>query len=257
MSRLLKAFYAAAVYLFLYLPLAVLVVFSFNDSRLTLAWKGFTLSWYVKLLHNRTLLDAALNSLTVAALSACAATVAGTLAAVALSRWRFPGRKSLSAVMYVVMMSPDIVMALSLLVLFVSLGLPLGFGTLLLAHVTFCIPFVTVTVLSRLSGFDWGLMEAAMDLGASESQAFWRVILPLAAPAVAAGWLMSFTLSLDDVIISFFTTGPTYEVLPLRIYSMVRLGVKPEVNALCTVMIGLTLAAVAVSHLLLRERRRA
>jgi len=152
-------------------------------------------------------------------------------------------------------MSPDIVMGISLLILFVALQLPLGFWTLLLAHITFCVPFVVVTVLSRVSGFDKHLIEAARDLGASEFQTFRQVMLPLLVPAVAAGWLLSFTLSLDDVIISFFVTGATYEILPLKIYSMVRLGVKPEINALCTIIFGLTLVLVMIAQWLLKEKK--
>jgi spermidine/putrescine transport system permease protein len=152
------------------------------------------------------------------------------------------------------MMTPDIVLGIALLILFASLSLPLGFWTLLLAHVTFCIPFVVVTVLSRISGFDRHLIEAARDLGATEFLTFRRIVLPLLAPAVAAGWLLSFTLSMDDVMVSFFVTGPTFEILPLKIYSMVRLGVTPEINALCTIMLGVTLTLILLAQLLLREK---
>jgi len=255
MKRMVKAAYLGTVYLFLYLPLAVLTVYSFNDARHVVAWKGFTTRWYAKLAENAVLLDAAVNSLLLAAASATAATVIGTLAAIALKRYRFTGRTILSTSMYVVMMSPDIVMGISLLMLFVLMGLPLGFTTLFLSHVTFCLPFVTVTVLARLTGLDGNLVEAAMDLGAREFEVFSRIILPLAMPGVLAGWLLSFTLSLDDVIISFFVTGPTFEILPLKIYSMVRLGVKPEVNALCAVMFGITLAVVFLTHLCFKERK--
>jgi len=255
MKRLIKSAYLGTVYLFLYLPLVVLTVYSFNDAKHVVTWKGFTTQWYVKLAGNAVLLDAALNSLLLAAASATAATIIGTLAAIALKRYRFTGRKILSTSMYVVMMSPDIVMGISLLMLFVLLGLPLGFATLFLSHVTFCLPFVTVTVLARLTGLDGNLAEAAMDLGAREFEVFLRIILPLAMPGVLAGWLLSFTLSLDDVIISFFVTGPTFEILPLKIYSMVRLGVKPEVNALCAVMFGVTLAVVFLTQLCFKERK--
>ncbi|MGU3842160.1 ABC transporter permease subunit, partial [Vibrio diabolicus] len=154
----------------------------------------------------------------------------------------------------VVMMSPDIVMAISLLALFLVLGAQLGFFTLLIAHITFCLPFVVVTVYSRLNGFDVKMLEAAKDLGASEWVILKQIILPLAKPAVAAGWLLSFTLSLDDVIISSFVTGPTYEILPLKIYSMVKVGISPEVNALATVMLVVSLILVVISQLLAREK---
>ena len=152
------------------------------------------------------------------------------------------------------MMSPDIVMAISLLALFLVIGAQLGFFTLLVAHITFCLPFVVVTVYSRLNGFDVKMLEAAKDLGASEWTILNKIILPLAKPAVAAGWLLSFTLSLDDVIISSFVTGPTYEILPLKIYSMVKVGISPEVNALATIMLVVSLALVIISQLLAREK---
>jgi spermidine/putrescine transport system permease protein len=153
------------------------------------------------------------------------------------------------------LMSPEIVMGVSLLVLFLALRIPLGFGSLLLAHITFCLPFVTVTVMSRLKDFDPRLIESARDLGASEAQAIGNVVLPLALPAILAGWLLSFTLSMDDVVVSFFVTGPEFEVLPLRIYSMVRMGIKPEVNALATLLFGLSLAMVILSQRLMGRKR--
>jgi spermidine/putrescine transport system permease protein len=253
--NLLKAGYAAGVYLFLYTPIAVLIAFSFNDSKYGATWQGFTLKWYAALAEDTALLDAALNSLAVAALAATAATVLGTLAAVALHQYRFRGRRLTQTCLFVTMMSPDIVMGVSLLVLFVSLGLTPGFATLLMAHVTFCLPFVAVTVYSRLAGFDPHLVEAAQDLGAGEFDTFRLVILPMLMPAVAAGWLLSFTLSMDDVIVSFFTTGPTFEVLPLRIYSMVKVGVKPVINALSAILVAATVVVVLTSQLLLGEKK--
>lgn len=255
MKRTARYAYLVLVYGFLYFPIAVLIVYSFNDSKYSLAWKGFTWRWYEALFANTVLLQVAFNSVLIASLAASAATLIGTLAAVALYRYQFLGKQFLNALIFILIMSPDIVMGISLLILFVSLHMPLGFWTLLLAHTTFCIPFVVVTVLGRVSGFDRYLIEAARDLGASEFQTFGKVILPLLMPAVIAGWLLSFTLSMDDVIISFFVTGPTFEILPLKIYSMVRLGIKPEVNALCTIMFGLTLVMVIVAQALLREKR--
>ena len=163
-------------------------------------------------------------------------------------------RKLLQGLLGVTLMSPDIVMAVSLLVLFIVLHIKLGFWSLLLSHTTFCLPFVTVTVLSRLQGFDRHLIEAAQDLGAAEWQAMARVVLPLAAPAIVAGWMLGFTLSLDDVVVSFFVTGPDFEVLPLKIYSMVRMGVKPEVNALAALLFALSLVLVGGSQILLRGK---
>jgi spermidine/putrescine transport system permease protein len=255
MKRLGRMSYLLLIYLFLYFPMAVLIIFSFNNSQYSLSWKGFTLNWYRVLMADGSLLRVALNSLVVAVCSATLATAIGTVAAVTLYRYRFFGRRLLYALIYVLIMSPEIVMGISLLILFVSVHLPLGFWTLLLSHTTFCIPFVVVTVLSRLSGFDRNLVEAAQDLGASEVQTFRRIILPLLMPAVLAGWLLSFTLSMDDVIISFFVTGPGFEVLPLRIFSLVRLGVRPEINGLCTIMFGLTLIFITLSQILQKEKR--
>ncbi len=251
---LLRRIYAGLVYFFLYLPLLVMVVYSFNASKFSMAWKGVTLDWYGKLFENAGLMEAAGHSLLIAATSATLSSILGTLIAMALHRWRFPARKVIHTSLFVMMMSPDIVIGISLLVLFMALSLPLGFWTLLMAHVTLCVPFVAITVHGRLLGFDRYVVEAARDLGAGEYQVFRHVVLPMTFPAVLAGWFMSFTLSVDDVIISFFTTGPTFEVLPLRIYSMVRLGLKPEVNALCAIMILITAVAVFVSQRLLKEK---
>lgn len=255
MSRLWRGGYLGLIYLFFYLPIAILIVFSFNDSKYRLTWQGFSWRWYEALFNNEELLQVALNSVTLAFISATLATLMGTLAAVVLYRYRFFGKRLLHGLLYIVIMSPDIVMGISLLILFVSLNMPLGFWTLLLAHVTFCLPFVVVTVYGRLSGFDESMVEAARDLGAGEWLTFRKILLPLLMPAVIAGWLLSFTLSMDDVIISFFVTGPEFEILPLKIYSMVRVGVKPEVNALCTLMFGLTLILILIAHLLLKEKK--
>lgn len=254
--RALRTWLVWLVYAFLYVPILVVIVYSFNDARYTTEWKGFTLKWYSALAANSPLVDAALNSLSVATLAATIATVLGTLAAICIRRYRFPGRKVLHGCIYVLTVSPDIVMGISLLIFFIALQVQLGFWTLLAAHVTLALPFVTVTVLARLAEFDEQLIEAARDLGASEWRAFRHVLLPLAAPAVAAGWLLSFTLSMDDVLVSFFVTGPTFEVLPLRVYSMVRLGVKPDINALSAVMFTLTIVLVLLAQTLTRTRRK-
>lgn len=255
MVRVFKSAYLGLVYLFLYLPIVVLVVFSFNASKYAIGWKGFTLKWYGELFASAQLLDAAVNSLIIASLSATTATILGTLTAFAIFRYNYPGKRLMHAVLFIVIMSPDIVVGVSLLILFVAAGMEPGFMTLLLAHITFCLPFVAVTVASRLDGFDSHIVEAAQDLGADESAAFRHVVLPLIMPAVIAGWLLSFTLSLDDVIISFFVTGPGFEILPLKIYSMVKLGVKPVVNALCAIMMSLTVVIVLVSQFLLWKRK--
>ena len=255
MIHILRRSYVFLIYVFLYAPILVLVALSFNKAKYMHSWTGFTLKWYASLFGNSDLINAAVHSLMVASLSATIATVMGTLGATAMRRRAFVGRTALKAVLSIIMLSPDIVMGVSLLIVFVSLNLSLGFFTLLASHVTFCLPFVMVTVNSRLAGFDRHVTEAAMDLGADELATFRYVILPMAAPAVLAGWLLSFTLSLDDVIISFFVTGPTFEILPLKIYSMVKMGVKPTVNALSAIMVLGTVGAVFAAQLLLRGKK--
>lgn len=257
MLSFLRSLVIAGVLLFLYVPLAVLFAFSFNDSKYSIAWKGFTLKWYEALLTNQQLLDAAFHSLLLAVTAATLATIIGTVGAIALFRYRFRGKQGVSGLLYVLLLTPDIVLAISLLCLFILFGVTLGFGSLVLAHITFCLPFTIVTVYSRLTGFDNRIVEAARDLGAGEFTAIRRILLPLAMPAMVAGWLLSFTLSLDDVVVSYFVSGPEFEVLPLKIYSMVRLGFKPEVNALATLLFVLSLSIVLASQYFLRERRTA
>ncbi|HDY7996391.1 TPA: spermidine/putrescine ABC transporter permease PotC [Vibrio vulnificus] len=254
MGRTVRFSFMTLVYAFLYLPIIVLIANSFNENKFGMKWDGFTTKWYHALVNNDSLMQAAWHSFNVAIFSATAATIIGSLTAVALFRYQFKGKSAVNGMLFVVMMSPDIVMAISLLALFLVLGAQLGFFTLLVAHITFCLPFVVVTVYSRLNGFDVKMLEAAKDLGASEWVILKQIILPLAKPAVAAGWLLSFTLSLDDVIISSFVTGPTYEILPLKIYSMVKVGISPEVNALATVMLVVSLVLVITSQILAREK---
>ncbi len=253
-GRIFRGGFMLTVYAYLYIPIGILIANSFNKSKYGIKWEGFSLNWYERLMNNDSLIQAALHSITISVLSATMATLIGAMAAVALFRYRFRGKPFVSGMLFVVMMSPDIVMAISLLALFVVAGVSLGFWSLLFAHITFCLPFVVVTVYSRLKGFDVRMLEAARDLGASETIILRKILLPLAMPAVAAGWLLSFTLSLDDVVVSSFVTGPTYEILPLKIYSMVKVGVSPEVNALATLMLAGSLVLIITSQLLLRKK---
>ena len=248
--------YIIFVYAFFYLPLFIVFLYSFNSNRYTTNWGGFSLRWYETLLSNTAILDAAINSLLVAVSAATLATFIGTLTALSVKRYRFPGRRAMYVGVLMLTVAPDIVMGISLLILFIAMKMSLGYLTLLIAHTTLCAPFVAVTVLARLAEFDEHLMEAARDLGASEAKAFFHVLLPLTTPAIAAGWLLSFTLSMDDVLISTFTTGPSFEVLPVKIYSMVKLGVKPDVNALSTIMFGLTLVIVLTAQAITHIRRK-
>ena len=254
MEKSIKFGFLSLVYAFLYLPIIVLIINSFNASKFGIKWGGFTTKWYHALINNDSLVQAAWHSLNVAVFSATAATIIGSLTAVALFRYSFKGKPLVNGLLFVVMMSPDIVMAISLLALFLLLGAQLGFLTLLVSHITFCLPFVVITVYSRLNGFDVKMLEAAKDLGANEWIILKQILLPLAKPAVAGGWLLSFTLSLDDVIVSSFVTGPTYEILPLKIYSMVKVGISPEVNALATIMLIISLTLVAISQCLARQK---
>jgi putrescine transport system permease protein len=233
---------------FLYLPIVILVIYSFNASRLVTVWGGWSLRWYTEFFNDRAMLEAAWMSLRVAAVSATIATLLGTLAAVALSRGeRFKGRTLFSGMLYAPLAMPEIITGLSLLLLFVALNAERGFWTVTIAHTTLTLCFVAVVVQSRLSSLDRSLEEAAMDLGCSPARAFVSVTLPLIFPAIAAGWMLAFTLSLDDVVIASFTTGPGSATLPIRIYSEVRLGVKPEINAICTLVIALIAVVIVVA----------
>ncbi|MGP4787918.1 spermidine/putrescine ABC transporter permease PotC [Psychrobacter sp. 1Y11] len=246
--------YLSLIYLLLYLPIIVLVVMSFNESKTGYNWGGFSLKWYESLFNNQAMLDAFWHSIVLGLVAATVSTLIGTLTAMALHRYNFRGKGLLNGLLFVLMMSPEIVLAISLLALFLLIGLQLGFVSLLLAHITFCLPFVVITVFARLSSLDEKLMEAARDLGASEATMVRTVLIPVILPAVMAGWLLAFTLSLDDVVVSTFVTGPSYEILPLRIYSMVRVGLKPEVNAVGTLLLAASLVLVIISQLLLRRR---
>jgi putrescine transport system permease protein len=257
MSRRLSWFNATSLTLgfaFLYLPILLLVAYSFNASQLVTVWGGFSTRWYSALFRNEALLDAAWVTIRIAFLTACVATVLGTLAAVALVRYgRFPGRTLFTGMIYAPMVMPEVITGLSLLLLFASINMDRGFWTVALAHITFTMCFVTVVVQSRLVTFDRSLEEAALDLGATPLRAFLTVTLPLIAPAVAAGFLLAFTLSLDDLVIASFTSGPGATTLPMRIYSQVRLGVTPEINAASTLFIGLVTLVVIAAALLTKR----
>lgn len=247
----------------LYVPILVLIGYSFNASPLVNVWGGFSTVWYARLLHHRALLDAALLSLEVAVTASTIAVVFGTLAAIGLVRFaRFPGRSLLTGMVTAPLVMPEVITGITQLLLFVSLLQTFswphrGFLTIVLAHVTFCIAYVTVTVRSRLQGADRSLEEAAMDLGAGPTRAFIEITLPLIAPAILAGWLLSFTLSLDDLVTSSFVSGPATNTLPMLIYSQVRLGVSPVVNALATLIIAAVGACVIFAGwLMLRVERR-
>lgn len=254
MRRLINSLFMFLVYAYLYIPIIILVVNSFNADRYGLSWKGFSLNWYERLFNNDTLIQAAVNSVSIAFFAATLSTIIGALTSIALYRYRFRGKQMVGGMLFVVMMSPDIVMAVSLLALFMLVGVSLGFWSLLFAHITFCLPYVVITVSSRLKDFDSKMLEAAKDLGASELTILRKILLPLLLPAIVSGWLLSFTISLDDVVVSSFVTSASYEVLPLKIFSLVKTGVTPEVNALATLMIIFSLTLVILSQVVARKK---
>jgi len=235
---------------FLYLPMIILVIFSFNESKLVTVWAGFSTKWYGELLQNDAFLNAAWVTVKVAVFSSTLATVLGTMAAYVLVRGgRFMGRTLFSGMIYAPLVMPEVITGLSLLLLFIGIGLDRGVLTIVLAHTTFSMCYVSVVVSSRLVSFDRSLEEAALDLGCNPFDAFRLVTLPIIAPAVIAGWLLAFTLSLDDLVIASFTSGPSSTTLPIKIFSAVRLGVSPEINALSTIMIGIVTVGVISASL--------
>ena len=233
---------------FLYIPILILVIYSFNDSKLVTVWGGFSLKWYREMWSNAGLMDAAWVTLRVGLLSASLGTVLGTLTALALVRYgRFPGRLLFSGMVYAPLVMPEVITGLSLLLLFVAVGVDRGLVTVIIAHTTFTMCYVAIVVQSRLLTFDTSLEEAAQDLGCPPVKTFFKITLPLILPAVVSGWMLAFTLSLDDLVIASFTTGPGSATLPIRIYSEVRLGVKPEINAICTLVIALIAVIIVVA----------
>lgn len=235
------------VFVFLYLPILVIVVFSFNTSKLNILFKGFTTKWYYLVFQNVQIMSALENTLTVGIVSTALATVIGTVGAVAMNKYDFPGKAVLDKVLYIPIVIPEVVLGIALLSIYSLAGIPLSLFSLILAHVTFCIPFVVLTVRSRLIGIDQTLEEAAMDLGATPFKAFMQVMLPLLIPGIISGAGFSFALSIDDVIISFFTTGPASTTFPLQVYAMVKTGITPEINAISTLMMLVIVLGIAVN----------
>jgi spermidine/putrescine transport system permease protein len=243
----------ALTFLFLYAPIVILVVFSFNDSKRNIVWRGFTTKYYADAWGNASLIEAFTNTLVIAVIATVLSTVIGALLALALWRFRFPGKPALEAGAALPIVIPEICMGVALLVFFSRLGFPSGLPwplnltPIVLSHVAFCFPFVTVVVRARLEGFDRSLEEASKDLGASEWQTLWNVMVPYMGPGLVAGALLAMTLSLDDFVITFFTSGPDTITFPVKIYSMVRFGATPEVNAASTVLIAITILMTIVA----------
>jgi spermidine/putrescine transport system permease protein len=253
-----KALFALAgfVYLFLYAPIAVLVFFSFNAERSTQVWSGFSTRWYAELLRDQSILDAFYNSLIVGISATLISTIIGTFAAMGLARHRFRGKTAADSTIYAATVMPEIVVGVSLLAFFVTVQFQLGLTTIIIAHVAFCISFVTIVVRARLAGMDRSVEEAAADLGANPAQTFLRVTLPIILPGVMAGALLAFTLSFDDFVITFFTAGVGSSTLPLKIYSMIKFGVSPVINALSTVILAVTIVLIVGGSRVLAAKER-
>jgi len=248
MNKFIKYFYAILIFVFLYFPIITVVVFSFNNSRHSLIWQGFTLNWYKILFSNHSLLHVTFNSILLGTTVATVSTFIGTIISVSLFRYKFFGRKIIHVLIFIFLLIPEIIIATTLLVFFNFFEIPLGFWTLFVSHVVLCIPIVSFTIYSRIITLNKEIFEAAMDLGATDFVIFYKIIIPILYQAIISGWLLSLTLSLDDIIISYFVSGPSFEILPLKIYAMVRLGIKPEVNALCSLMLMLTLFTVIINY---------
>lgn len=238
---------------FIYLPILMIIIYSFNNTRLGSDWEGFTLDWYTSLFHNRHVMEALMNSLTIAVTSTVVSTLLGTIAALALRNLRSKGRSGMSGLLYLPVIIPDIIMGISLLVMFSQLNMPLGKTTVIIAHITFSLSYVYVVVAARLSGMGKQLEEAANDLGATPWQTFRHVTLPQIAPGIISGALIAFTLSLDDFMVSFFVAGPSSTTLPIYIYAQVKRGISPEINALCTLLILVSITLILLSQYILNR----
>ena len=245
--------FSVAGYLFLYLPICVLVAFSFNTSRFSVVWEQFTIEWYIKLIQDPLVLDALKNSVIVAIVAMILSTIIGTLTAYGLYRYRFRGKVVFDGVLFLPIVTPEIVVGISLVIFFVLININLGLNTIIIAHVAFDIPFVMLIVRARLQGMDRSLEEAAMDLGADEWTTFFRVTIPQLLPGIIAAALLAFTLSFDDFVITFFVAGVGSTTLPLKIYSMVRLGVSPKINALSALIVLFSILLITIADRLQRK----
>ena len=255
LMNLLLGGWTALVFAFLYVPIVLLIVFSFNDSKLNLQWEGFTLDWYRALLADTLLIRALKNSLIIATCATGLSVALGTAGAWLLHRYRYPMRRVVNTLIFIPMVIPEIIMGISLLIFFTMARMELGFTTVIISHVTFCFPFVMVAVQARLSGLDPALEEAAMDLGATPARAFRSVLVPYLMPAIISGALMSFTLSLDELIVTYFTASAGTRTLPLEIFGRVKKGLDPTLNAISTVFILSTVVLVVATEILKRRNR--
>jgi spermidine/putrescine transport system permease protein len=254
-GRFMLVFIALATFVFLYVPIILLVVFSFNSARSGATWQSFTLDWYVRMFNNPRILDAAWRSVVIAVLSTAGSVVIGTLMALAMERYKFRSKGAWDALLYMPVIIPEIVMGVSLLLFFAAAGIERGLFTLVVAHIAFSMPFVYLTVRARLADFDMSVEEAAQDLGANEWTTFWRITVPLLMPGIVSGALLAFTLSIDDFVISFFVNGKGWTTLPIYIWSSIKRGITPEINAISAVMLLFSILLVVLSQLLQRRER--
>ena len=249
MRRFLERFYLAIIFIFLYAPILVMAVFSFNDSRSTRLWEGFTLKWYQEIFLDDQVISALYTTLSVAVIASLIATFFGALAAIGIAdmkKWR---KAVVMEVSYLPMLTPDIVIGISLMLLFIFISLPLGYFSMLLAHITFCLPYVILSVMPKLRQMDKNLYEAALDLGATPSQALRKVLLPQLKPGIITGFLLAFTISLDDFVVSFFTAGSGVNNLSMLIYSMSKRGINPQINAISTLMFAVVLVLLLIVNM--------
>ncbi|MGI6019225.1 MAG: ABC transporter permease [Marvinbryantia sp.] len=248
--------YLAVIMLLTYLPLAMVVLFSFNDSKLPVSWKGFTLDWYRVLFEDEALMEALVNSLELGILSCIAAAVIGTLGAIGMARVTYKSKGMMEYLSTIPIMVPEIILAMVFMAFFSLLNLPFGMVTLVIAHTAFCIPYVFMMVKARLVGLDPSLEEAARDLGATPQKTFWDITLPLIMPAVASGCLLAFAMSFDDVVISIFVNGPRLSTLPIKVYTQIKTGVTPEINALCTIILAAVIVVLMITSLFRRKKEK-
>lgn len=250
------AFYMGVIFLLMYIPIAVVIVFSFNESKLPVSFTGFSLKWYQQLFADRDMLEALKNSLVLGVLSCGLSAVIGTLGAVGLSSIHWKTKGALEYISILPLMIPEIILGMVLMAFFYMLGLPFGMLTLLIGHTVFCVPYILMEVKARLVGMDPSLEEAARDLGAGAFRAFLDITLPLIMPAVISGSLLAFAMSMDDVVISIFVNGPRISTLPIKVYTQLKTGVTPEINALCTIMLAVTLGVLLIRSIFTRRKKK-
>lgn len=250
----ISSVYLALVLILIYLPIVLVILYSFNESKISSVWSGFSLKWYEELFSDKALFEALWNSIVLGLASSCAAAVIGTLGAVGFTRVKARTKGAMEYLSMLPMMTPEIILAMVFMAFFSLLGLPFGMTTLIIAHTAFCIPYIYMLVKARLVGLDPSLAEAARDLGAGEVRVFFDITLPLITPAIASGMLLSFAMSFDDVIISLFVTGVGVNTLPIKVYTALKTGVTPEINALCTLMLAVTILLVIISGVIGRMR---